>query len=42
MNVKQGYTLKNWVEGLSDEKYDPWESPKKPKLTKISQPYICH
>ena len=27
--IKQGYTLKNWVEGL----------PK--KLTKIFQPYIC-
>ena len=25
----QGYALKNWVEGLSDEAYYPWESPKK-------------
>ena len=26
---KQGYALKNWVEGLSDEAWYPWESPKK-------------
>ena len=36
---KQGYAFKNWVEGLSDEAYYPWESPK--KSTKIGQPYIC-
>ena len=29
MNGKQGYAFKNWVEGLSDETYYPWESPKK-------------
>ena len=28
--IKQGYTFKNWVEGLSDGAYYPyWESPKK-------------
>ena len=37
---KQGYAFKNWVEGLSDEAYYPWESPK--KSTKIGQPYVCH
>ena len=26
---KQGYVLKNWVEGLSDEASYPWVSPKK-------------
>ena len=25
---KQGHALKNWVEGLSDEAFYPWESPK--------------
>ena len=29
---KQGYTLKNWVEGVSDEALYPWESPKKIRL----------
>ena len=27
--IKQGYALKNWVEGVSDEAFYPWESPKK-------------
>ena len=27
--IKQGYELKNWVEGLSDEAYYHRESPKK-------------
>ena len=27
--IKQGYTLKNFVEELSDEAFYPWESPKK-------------
>ena len=40
VDSKQGYALKNWVQGLSDEAYYPWESPK--KSTKIGQPYICH
>ena len=30
---KQGYASKNWVEGLSDEAFYPWESPKKIRLT---------
>ena len=29
MYNKQGHALKNWVEGLSDEAFYPWESPKK-------------
>ena len=37
--IKQGYALKNWMEGLSDEAYYPWESQK--KSTKIGQPYFC-
>ena len=41
MDTKQGYALKNWVEGLSDEAYYPWKWPKKKKSTKIGQPYIC-
>ena len=28
MYTKQGYASKNWVDGLSDEAYYPWESPK--------------
>ena len=38
LNAKQGYTLKTWLEGVSDEAYYPWESPKK---FKIGQPSIC-
>ena len=34
------HTLNNWVDGVSDEAYYPWESPKKDS-TKIGQPYIC-
>ena len=37
--IKQGYTLKNSMEGLSDKVYCPWESPKKSIL--INQHYIC-
>ena len=33
---KQGYTLKNWMEGISDEAYHPWESPKKIGLKSVS------
>ena len=33
---KQGYSLKKWLEGLSDEAYYPWQSGKK-KSTKIGQ-----
>ena len=28
MHTRQGYALKNWVEGISDETYYPWETPK--------------
>ena len=34
MKNKQGYMLKNWVEGLSDEAY--WESPNHHKFHKTS------
>ena len=40
LSIKQGYALKNWVEGLSDEAYYPWES-SHIKMTKIHQYYIC-
>ena len=33
---KQGYALKNWVEGLSDEAYYPWDSPKKNGLKSVN------
>ena len=36
MDTKQGYALKNWVEGLSDEAYPPWESPKKIQLKSVN------
>ena len=32
MSSKQGFALKNWVEGLSDEAYYPWESLKEIRL----------
>ena len=32
---KQGYALKNWVEGLSDEGFYPWESPRKIRLKSV-------
>ena len=34
--IKQGYALKNWVEGLSDEAFYPWESPKKIRLKSVN------
>ena len=33
---KQGYVLKNWVEGLSDEAFYPWESPKRIWLKSVN------
>ena len=36
MAGKQGYTLKNWVEGLFDEAYYPWESQKNPTFASES------
>ena len=36
MLVKQGYALMNWVEGLSDEAYYHWESPKKIRLKSVN------
>ena len=41
MDSKQGYTLKNWVEGLSDESYYPCPGSHQKFLAKIGQPYIC-
>ena len=32
---KQGHTLNNWVEGLSDEAYYPWESRKNIRLKSV-------
>ena len=40
MSKKQGYALKNSVEGFFDAAHYPWESPKK-KLTKMGKPYNC-
>ena len=36
----QGYTFKNWVEGLSDEAYYPWESPKKIQLKSVNPTFV--
>ena len=36
LSIKQGYALKNWMEGLSDEAYYPWESPKKIQLKSVN------
>ena len=36
MRLKQGYALKNWVEGVSDEAFYPWESPKKIRLKSVN------
>ena len=33
---KQRYALKNWVDGVSDEEYYPWESPKKNQLKSVN------
>ena len=35
-HCKQGHALKNWVEGLSDEAFYPWESPKKIWLKSVN------
>ena len=40
VHIKQVYALKNWVEGLSDEAFYPWESQKKIWLKSVN--YICH
>ena len=36
----QGYALKNWAEGLSDEAYYPWESPKKIRLKSFNPTFV--
>ena len=38
--TKQGYALKNWVEGLSDEAFYPWESPKKIRLKSVNPTFV--
>ena len=34
--IKQGHALKNWVEGLSDQAFYPWESPKEIRLKSVN------
>ena len=36
MYMKKGYAFENWVEGLSDEVYYPWESLKKLRLKSVN------
>ena len=36
VNIKQGYALKNWVEGLSDEAFYQI------RLKSVNPTYICH
>ena len=36
IQCKQGCALKNWVEGVSDEAFYPWESPKKIRLKSVN------
>ena len=42
MNTKQSYTLKNWVEGISDEAYYPWALgvTKKNRLELVSPTFV--
>ena len=40
LHCKQGYALKNWVEGLSDEAFYPWESPKKIWLQSVNPKFV--
>ena len=40
MIIKQGHTLINWVEGVSDEAYYPWESPKKIRLKSVNPTFV--
>ena len=42
ISTKQGYALKKWVEGLSDEAFCSWAGSHQKKIDKIGQPYICH
>ena len=37
---EQGYMLKNWEEGLSDEAFYPWESPKRNRIKSVNPTYI--
>ena len=36
LSNKQGHTLKNCVEGVSDEAFYPWESPKKIRIKSVN------
>ena len=38
--IEQDYMLKNWVEGLSDEAFYPWESPKKIQLKSVNPTFV--
>ena len=38
--IKQGHALKNWVEGVSDEPFYPWESPKKNRLKSVNPTFV--
>ena len=37
---EQVYTLKSWVEGLSDEAFYPRESPKKIRLKSVNPTFV--
>ena len=36
MEARVSHTLNNWVDGVSDEAYYPWESPKKIRLKSVN------
>ena len=40
MQLKQGYVLKNWLEGLSDEAFYCWESPKKIGIKSVDPTFV--
>ena len=40
LSNKQGHTLKNCVEGVSDEAFYPWESPKKIRIKSVNPTFV--
>ena len=40
LSIKQGHALKNCVEGVSDEAFYPWESPKKIRLKSVKPTFV--
>ena len=40
IDTKQGHALNNLVEGVSDEAFYPWESPKKIQLKSIEPTFV--